>query len=349
MHINLPVKTLVHVIDNVTACDADEKLVVHRISSLLTAESNDVVFILDRGDASVFDAVSLDAIKKSNAGVFVAANPVVPGKKYIIVKDALVAFEQLVAYITKQQESLHIQQRIGENVSIDHTAVISQGASIGAGTKIGAHVFVGSCCVIGSNVFLHPGVKILDRCVLGDNTIVQAGAVIGSDGFGYQVSKTGLRKIPQIGVVRIGNNVEVGANCTIDRASFEETIVGDGVKMDNGVHIAHNVKVGAHTVILAQTGIAGSAEIGMGCQIGGQVAIRDHIKIGNNVKIVSKSAVLNDLKDGETVCGVPAIPFGQWKRLTVALSKVPDLMKNMKGAKVAFNGARKTLWQRLFG
>jgi len=349
MQINLPVKTLIQVFDNVTVCDADENFVVHRISSLSAAESNDIAFILDRGDASVFDAVSLEAIKQSKAGLFVSIKPVVPGKKYVIVQDALAAFDRLVAYLNKQQELVQLPLRIGENVSIHSTAVVCSGVSIGFATTVSAHVFIGRDCIIGKNVFLHPGVKILDRCVLGDNSIVHAGAVIGSDGFGYQVGSTGLKKIPQVGYVRIGKDVEIGANCMIDRASFEETVVGDGVKMDNGVHIAHNVKVGAHTVILAQTGIAGSTEIGMGCQIGGQVAVRDHIKIGNNVKIVSKSAVLNDLKDGETVCGIPAIPFGQWKRLTVALSKVPELIKQMGGAKVAFNRARKSWWQRLFG
>jgi UDP-3-O-[3-hydroxymyristoyl] glucosamine N-acyltransferase len=176
-----------------------------------------------------------------------------------------------------------------------------------------------------------PGVIILDRCHIGDNSIIHAGTVIGSDGFGYQVSQTGMKKIPQIGIVDIGKYVEIGANCSIDRAAFDVTQIGNGVKMDNGCHIAHNVIIGDHTAILAQTGIAGGVKIGMGCMIGGQVAIKDHVVIGDGVKVVSKSGVLTDVSNGQTVAGIPAIPFSQWKRTVVILGKLPEYIKTMQG------------------
>ena len=150
---------------------------------------------------------------------------------------------------------------------------------------------------------------------------------IGSDGFGYKVTKAGMQKIPHTGVVTVGRGVEIGANCSIDRALFDATVIGDGVKIDNNVHVAHNVIIGSGSAILAQTGIAGSAVIGMGCQIGGQVAIKNNVRIGNFAKVVSKSGVLNDIKDGETVAGIPAIPFGQWKRFVVASQKLPEMIK----------------------
>jgi UDP-3-O-[3-hydroxymyristoyl] glucosamine N-acyltransferase len=346
MIVQLPIKTLLSVLDNVISCDADNDFVVHRMTSLTSAESNDLAVVLDRGDASVFGAVSSDAIKNSKAGVLLTQEPFAFGHRYIVVKDALTAFTKLTTFIMQQQVQKLAAPVIEDNVSVDPSAVIRRGSVIGAGSVVSAHVFIGIGCNIGKNALLYPGVKILDYCIIGDNVIIHAGAVIGSDGFGYQVSKTGLRKLPHVGIVRIGSNVEIGANCTIDRAMFDQTSIGDGVKLDNSVHIAHNVTVGAHTVILAQTGIAGSVEIGVGCQIGGQVAIKDHVKIGNGVKIVSTSAVMNDVKNGEIVAGVPAIQFGQWKRQMVALNKLPDIVKQANKLK---ESATKSWWQRLFG
>jgi UDP-3-O-[3-hydroxymyristoyl] glucosamine N-acyltransferase len=342
MIVQLPVKTLLSVLDNVIRCDVDDAFVVHRISSLQTADSQDLAIVLDRGDASVFGPLSLDAIKNSKAGILLTQEEFDFGSKQIIVKDALAAFTALTSFISQLTLKNLSAAVVSSQSIVDETAVVRPGTTIGDNTVVGAHVFIGHGCSIGRNVILYPGVKILDFCSVGDNSIIHAGTVIGSDGFGYNVSKMGLRKIPQIGVVTIGSNVEIGSHCTIDRAAFDQTVVSDGVKMDNGIHLAHNVKVGAHTVILAQTGIAGSVEIGMGCQIGGQVAIKDHTKIGNGVKIVSKSAVMNDLKDGEVVCGIPAVAFNQWKRQMVCINKLPDLVKT-------FNASlKKKWWQRLF-
>lgn len=347
MNLNISIKELLQNLDaqSIIRCDVDDTIVVHSIAGLEQAGQNDLAIILDRGDASVFDAVSLQAIEQSKAGVFLAKDALVSDKKYILVQDPLAAFDAIHKAIKKIQSQT--APVFGTDVNVHSSAVIECGSTVGEYTQIGAHVFVGQRCVIGKNVILYPGVKILDDCVVGDNSILHAGAVIGSDGFGYQVGKTGMRKIPQVGNVIIGKHVEMGANCMIDRASFGSTIIGDGVKLDNGVHVAHNVKIGPSTAVLAQTCIGGSAVIGYGCQIGGQVAIKDHIKIGNGVKIVSKSGVMNDLKDGETVAGLPAIPFNQWKRLVVSLNRVPDILKNLSHQQT-FIGAQRSWWQRLF-
>ena len=266
-------------------------------------------------------------LKNSKAGFLISCVADLPEKKYIIVKDAVEAFTKLVDYLTVQSFASKLdtgksEKNVSPTALVDPLAVICDGATVGNGSIVNALAFVGRNCVIGAGVVLYPGAKILDNCIIGDGSIIHAGAVIGSDGFGYKVTKQGMQKIPQIGIVRIGRMVEIGANCTIDRASFDETVIGDGVKMDNLVHIAHNVKIGPSCAILAQTGIAGSVQIGIGCQIGGQVAIKNDTKIGNGVKIVSKSAVLNDLVDGEVVCGMPAIPFTKWKRISVLQVKI---------------------------
>lgn len=349
MELHLPVKTLLQSLNNIVFCNVDESFVVRRLSSLTNATQGDLAIVIDRGDASVFDAVSSDAIKKSSASVILMQQqPADDSKRYIVVKDALAAFEQLVRLFDLQVVSKYAPAVIDPSSQVAATAVVGVGATVGAGCSISDQAYIGKSCIIGNNVLLHPGAKILDRCIIGNNVIIQAGAVIGSDGFGYQVTRQGLRKIPHVGIVRIGSYVEIGANCMIDRAAFDETVLEDGVKLDNGVHIAHNVKIGAGTAIIAQTGIAGSTVIGRGCQIGGQVAIRDHLTIGNGVKIVSKSAVLSDLKDGEVVCGIPAIPFGQWKRLTVSLAKVPEMIRYFKGKQTGFTGATTSWWRRFF-
>jgi UDP-3-O-[3-hydroxymyristoyl] glucosamine N-acyltransferase len=326
MEVNLTLDKVLEIVDGV-ASSVDSNFLIKNIRSLEDAKESDLAVILDKGDASVFDSISIDKIKNSTAGLILSSSVVVDGKNYIIVKDALSAFQKLFAYLSDQRARIIVEKNIEPSALIDPSAIICDGVKIGASSVIGAQVFIGRDCVIGAGVLIYPGVKILDRCLIGDGAIIHSGAVIGSDGFGYQVTKQGMKKIPQIGIVNVGRMVEVGANTCIDRAAFEETKIGDGVKIDNCVHVAHNVKIGAATAILAQTGIAGSAQIGIGCQIGGQVAIKNDVKIGNGVKIVSKSAVLNDLEDGAVVCGIPAIPFSKWKRIHVLQQKLPEYSK----------------------
>lgn len=318
----------------------DDSFFINKISSLENAQPNDLVVVLDKGELDVFGAVSAEKISSSKAGIFLTKEEIVPGKKYLLVPDPLKAFQKIVAYVE--------QKRTSRNFLIHESAVIEQGSVIGENSSIGALSFIGKDVQIGANVKIYPGVKILDGCQIGDNSIIHSGVVIGSDGFGYKATRQGLQKIPQIGIVKIGNNVEIGANCCIDRAAFDETVIGDGVKIDNSVHIAHNVKIGDHTVILALTGIAGSAQIGAMCMIGGQVGIRDHIKIGNGVKVVSKSAVMNDIKDGEIVAGSPAVNFNQWKRISVATLKLPEVFKEFLRLKSLFEEKKKkSFWKKI--
>ena len=196
--------------------------------------------------------------------------------------------------------------KIGANVHIGPTAVIDERAEIGDGCVIRAGAYVGPDCRIGENTVLHPNVSVMRSCLIGKRCIIHAGTTIGSDGFGYTPSFKGLVKVPQNGIVQIDDDVEIGANCTIDRARFSKTWIKRGVKIDNLVHVAHNVIVGESTALIGQCGIAGSAVIGRGCAIGAGAGINGHIELGDGTKVIGPSAVQKSTKPGETVIGVPA-------------------------------------------
>lgn len=355
--INLTIKELCGIIEG--SSTLDNSFLIKNISSLEKASNSDLAVVFDPEDNSVFAPLAVEKIKNSKAAIILSSKKVVDGKNYLIVKDPLAAIEKIDNFLIskkyKRTDLIHKRSYVADfavvedNVSVDPFAVIEDDAKIGCGSNIGANSFIGKGAQIGCNVTIHPGAKVLDRCIVGDNSIIHSGAVIGSDGFGYRVMKTGLRKVPHIGIVRIGRFVEIGANTCIDRSEFDETVIGDGVKMDNNVHIAHNVKVGPGTAILAHTGIAGSAVIGAGCQIGGLVAIRDHIVIGNYVKIVSKSAVMKNVSDGEVICGIPSVKFSEWKRIMVCMNKLPEAFKYLKGIKKYIEERKKRgFFSRLF-
>ena len=313
----------------------DQPFFVKNLASLESAGPDDVAVILDRGDASSFAAVDKEKIANCKAGAILARTAVVPGKQYMFVDDPLHALVQLTQFSKqKQGESergdisphalIDPQAHMGKGVTVGPFAVIGKGARVGDYAVIGAGSVIEAHATVGDSTLVHPRVTIASHCHVGAHSILHSGTVIGSDGFGYQATKEGLRKVPQVGSVHVGNHVELGANCAIDRATFDATVIGDGCKFDNLVHIAHNVTVGASTAILAQTGVAGGAKIGTGCQIGGQVAIKDHVTIGDGAKIVSKSAVMRDVAPGETVCGQPAMDFRQWKRSQVVVKQFVD-------------------------
>ncbi len=356
MQLNLSLEELARVVGG--SSTLDPSFLVERIAPLEKAGPNDLAIVIDAGDASVFDGPSAEKIAASKAGIILATKDLGNGRACLVVQDPLQALQKLVNYQNDASGDLvHAtafvspKALLAADVSVGPLAVIEDGATVGAGSRIGARAVVGKDVRIGANVVLHPSATVLHRCEVGDGSIISSGAVIGSDGFGYQVTQHGMHKIPHIGNVVLGKNVEVGAGCCIDRAMFESTTLGDGVKLDNLVHIAHNVQIGSHTAILAQTGIAGSAQIGAGCQIGGQVAIKDHIKIGNKVKIVSKSGVMKNLNDGEVVAGSPSMPFNQWKRLMVFFLKFEDFVRPLQALKKFYekNDGKSGMFSRFFG
>ncbi len=197
---------------------------------------------------------------------------------------------------------------LGEGVHVGPCAVVEPGASIGDGTVVGAGCYVGHNVEIGANTLIYPNVSIRERCVVGSRVIIHSGTTIGSDGYGFEAGPMGIVKIPQVGIVRIGDDVEIGANCAIDRARFGETHLKQGVKLDNLVHVAHNVVVGEFSMLIGQCGIAGSTKIGRGAIIAAQAGINGHITIGDGAKVAGTAGVVKDVPPGGVVVGTPAEP-----------------------------------------
>jgi len=219
--------------------------------------------------------------------------------------------------------------KIGKNISVYPMVFVSDGASIGDRTVIYPGVFIGENSSVGDGCIIYPNVTIRENVKIGSGVIIHSGAVIGSDGFGYVMEKGIHYKIPQVGGVIIGDNVEIGANVTIDRATTGNTIIGSGTKIDNLVHIAHNVKIGGNTIITAQGAVAGSAEIGNYVVFGGQVGVADHAKIDDGVMVGAQSGVMGHLKKG-VYSGSPVIPHRDWLKSVAIFAKLPELNKRIR-------------------
>ncbi|MBR5888161.1 MAG: UDP-3-O-(3-hydroxymyristoyl)glucosamine N-acyltransferase [Akkermansia sp.] len=222
-----------------------------------------------------------------------------------------------------------------DKVRVSPGAVIEAGAAIGDGCDIGPGCVIGKSAVLGENCKLYANVVVRERCVLGKNVVVQPGAVIGSDGFGFLLNKeTGrYETVDQVGVVIIGDNVDIGANTTIDRARFGRTIIGEGTKIDNLVQIGHNVVVGKHTVIVSQSGIAGSTQIGDYVTVAAQVGIAGHITIGDKAVMAARTGVISSLEGGQVYWGAPAAPYKDAAKQYAAIRKLPEAMKEMANLK----------------
>jgi UDP-3-O-[3-hydroxymyristoyl] glucosamine N-acyltransferase len=218
----------------------------------------------------------------------------------------------------------------GNSVSIYPFAYVGKNAVIGDNTTLFPGVFIGNNVKVGNNSVLHPNVAVLENCIIGANVIIHAGSVIGSDGFGYVQSDEGNVKVPQLGNVMIDDDVEIGANTTIDRASHGTTHIKKGVKIDNLVQVAHNVVIDEHSIVVAQSGISGSVNIGKNVIIGGQVGIRDHITIGDRAQVGSGAGVHKSINDGEAVLGDPEMPARLWMETRVLIRKLPELNKKVK-------------------
>ncbi|MBN1671275.1 MAG: UDP-3-O-(3-hydroxymyristoyl)glucosamine N-acyltransferase [Kiritimatiellae bacterium] len=226
---------------------------------------------------------------------------------------------------------------LGEGACIGPFCVVEPGARLGARCALFAHCYVGHGVHVGEDCRFYPHVSIREYTRIGDRVVIHNGAVIGSDGFGYVERDGRHEKIPQTGVVVVGNDVEIGANVTIDRARFGRTRIGDGVKLDNLVHVAHNVSVGPHTVMAAQTGIAGSTTVGAHCKFGGQAGVAGHIALGDRVIVGGQAGVTKSIPAGTFVSGYPAAPHekamkahAHLMRLPVLKAKVADLEKRLR-------------------
>ncbi len=257
------------------------------------------------------------------------------------VADAYTAFATLLAkYQEIQQQQLSGVQEpsyiaktasYGKNAFIGAFSYLGENVKVGDNTKIYPNTFIGDNVTVGDNCVIHAGVKIYHDCKIGNHVTIHAGTVIGSDGFGFAPQADGsFKKVPQIGNVVIENNVEIGANATIDRATIGSTLIKSGAKLDNLIQIAHNVDVGNSTVIAAQSGVSGSTKIGNGVMIGGQAGIVGHIQIGDGAKINAQSGVSKSLEPGKAVTGSPAYDYTSALRSQAVNRRLPELEKRIK-------------------
>ena len=221
---------------------------------------------------------------------------------------------------------------LGDNVSIGIYSVIESGVSIGNDTVIYPQVYIGKDVKIGKNVVLFPGVKIYHNCEIGDHCVLHANVIVGSDGFGFLPDDQGnFKKIPQIGNVILENNIEIGANTVIDRATMGSTVLREGVKLDNLIQVAHNVEIGKNTAIAAQAGIAGSTKIGKNCLIGGQAGFVGHIKVADGSKIQAQSGVAASInEEGKALYGSPAIPYGDYLKSYAVFKQLPSINRQIR-------------------
>lgn len=268
---------------------------------------------------------------------FVAEHPV--QATLIRVDDPYATVAQLLEMVSKMMEPKHegIEQPsfISEGVEVTEDsyvgafAYIGKNVKLGKGVKIFPQVYIGDNAQIGNYTILYPGVKVYHNCVVGSNCILHAGVVIGADGFGFAPTDGHYNKIPQIGNVIVEDDVEIGANTTIDRATMGSTVIRRGVKLDNLIQIAHNCEIGANTVMAAQGGVAGSAKVGENCMVGGQVGIAGHIAVGNNVQIGAQSGIPRSVADGQMLMGYPAVDARQFARQAVNVKNLDALYRRV--------------------
>ncbi|MFW5658572.1 MAG: UDP-3-O-(3-hydroxymyristoyl)glucosamine N-acyltransferase [Bacteroidota bacterium] len=261
------------------------------------------------------------------------------------------AFHQLLFFAAQQQpESLegrqephfiHPSARVAEDVIIGPFVYIGENARVGSGTRLYPNVYIGRDAIVGEDCLLHAGAVVAQDCQLGDNCILQAGAVIGSDGFGYTEHEGENVKIPQLGRVRLEDDVEIGANTCIDRAMLGETLIERGVKLDNLVHIAHNVSVGENTFMAAQVGVAGSTKIGKRCQIGGQSGISGHISVADGSKFGAKAGLgKNITQPDQNWRGRPVQPYRTQLKMEAHMRQLPELLERIKALETELEALR---------
>tara|TARA_B100001057_G_scaffold175916_1_gene176545 strand:- start:4449 stop:5459 length:1011 start_codon:yes stop_codon:yes gene_type:complete len=282
-------------------------------------------------------------IYSTNASATIVSNDFEPTEKItttlIKVKDPYSSFTTILELFNKDKS---IKKGVSELAVLDKTAKISNLSYVGSFSTIGENSIISDHCIIENQVFIgnnveigqgtkiFPGVKILDDTKIGKNCIIHSSCSIGSDGFGFAPNKDGsYKKIPQTGNVIIGDNVEIGSNSTIDRATLGSTIINNGVKLDNQIQIAHNVEIGENTAIAAQSGIAGSTKIGKNCMIGGQVGIIGHLKIGDNVKIQAQAGVTSDVESNSRITGTPAISYMNYNKSYIHFKNLPEIVKKI--------------------
>jgi UDP-3-O-[3-hydroxymyristoyl] glucosamine N-acyltransferase len=310
----------------------DGDVVIQAARTLQEAQSGDLTFV----ESAKY--VPMLHQSKASAAV-VSADVALPGKTLIQVADPLMAFVVIAQHLQgkgvrqatgiDRRAIVHPSATVGPEASIDPFASIGENTNVGKRTCIHANVVIGKNCRLGDDVVLHPNVVLYDDTILGDRVIIHANSVIGADGFGYRFQHGKNVKVPQLGNVVVGNDVEIGACSTIDRGTFQATLIGEGTKIDNLVQVAHNCKIGKHNIFAAQVGIAGSCVTGNNVFLGGQAGISDHIRVGDGAAFGAKTGVFHDVAAGKRMFLYPEFEERDAGRIIACLRKLPGMRKDL--------------------
>lgn len=282
----------------------------------------------------------LPRLERSEAGAVLIAPGFTTDKPAIVLDDPYAGFARFLSRFAAPLDRvfptgihptavLDDSVELGEGVSIGPHCVLQSGVKLGPGCRLGAQVVIGPDVSLGRDCRLYSNITVREGCVLGDRVVLHTGVCIGTDGFGFLPGPEGFTKIPQVGIVVLEDDVEIGSNSCVDRATVGRTVVGRGTKLDNMVQVGHNVKIGAHCVISGHTGIAGSCTIGNWVAIGGHVGIGDHLEVGDGARIGGKSGIMRNVPAGATIFGTPAIDVKESFRLFSALRKLPELLRRV--------------------
>lgn len=313
----------------------DSALPVHGVAPLASAGAEHIApfaSVRYRSDLAASGAGSLLVGAELEAGLD-------DGRPRVVVADAHAALVPLLARLhpaSSARPGVHPtatvgpRARLGADVEVGPFVVLGDGCEIGDRVRIGAHGVVGERCRIGADAVLHPHVTLYPDARLGERVILHSGVRIGADGFGYAFAGGAHRKVPQVGGCVVEDDVEIGANSTIDRGSIGDTVIGRGSKLDNLVHVGHNVRIGPNCVLTGMVGIAGSTTIGAGVMFGGQSGAAGHLTIGDGARVGAKSAVLQDVPAGATVMGIPASAMGPMKRAFALFPRLPELFQRLR-------------------
>ena len=312
----------------------DGSLIFERISPVRDAGPGDLAMLADRRYATDLHGCAGRALLVSETLSRLEGGPV----DRLVVEDPHAALIDLLPLLHPEPPGergvhptavIHAAAVVPERASVGPHAVIRAGATLGDGARVGANCVVGEGVSIGTETVLYPNVTVYAGSVLGDRVVVHAGARIGVDGFGYVTSGGEHRKVPQVGGCVVEDDVEIGANCTIDRGSIGRTVIGAGSKLDNLVHIGHNVTIGPGAMLVAQVGVAGSVHAGAGVAMGGQAGISGHLRIGAGARIAAQAGVIGDVEPEQVVSGYPARDHKTYLRAMASLMKLPEVVRRL--------------------
>ncbi|MEZ4811006.1 MAG: UDP-3-O-(3-hydroxymyristoyl)glucosamine N-acyltransferase [Allomuricauda sp.] len=324
--------------------EGNPQIAVHKLSKIEEGEKGSLTFLANPKYTSY--------IYSTKASITIVNKDFIPEQSLsttlIKVDDAYKSFSKLLEYYNQVKNNkvgiespsfISQSATYGEGFYLGAFSYLGENVKIGKNAKIYPNVYIGDNVVIGNDVFVFAGAKIYSETIIGNGCVIHSGAIIGADGFGFTPNSNGeYSKVPQTGNVILEDNVDVGAGTTIDRATLGSTILRKGVKLDNQIQIAHNVEIGEHTAIAAQTGIAGSTKIGKNCLIGGQVGIVGHITIGDRVKIQAQSGIGRNVKDDEVLQGSPALNYGDYNKSYVHFKNLPKLVNKITSIEKKIEG-----------